>query len=114
MLPLRHRDADSGRHSVSRLLKAHHIPMRACSKSIMNQRRRSPGGSSREKLSAWLVLATCLGAVVMVVIFTTGSRRATSLVFGFLIGAGWMVSVARSRKLGTLAAARPGESICQF
>jgi len=50
----------------------------------------------------------------MVVIFTTGSRRATSLVFGFLIGAGWMVSVARSRKLGTLAAARPGESICQF
>lgn len=88
--------------------------MHASSKSILNQQRRNPGASYREKLSGWLVLVSILCAGIMLVFFATSSWRTTAMLFGVLVGLGWMASVVRSRKLGKLAAARPGESICQF
>jgi hypothetical protein len=80
----------------------------------LSQRRRNSGASFLEKLSGGLVLATILCAGVMLVFFTAGSWRATSAIFGILVGLGWMASLARSRKLGKLAVTRAGESICQF
>lgn len=113
-LYLHHRDAERGCRSDLQLRHVRDTLMHASSKCILNQRRRSPGTSFREKLSGWLILVAFLCACVWLVFFTTGSWMATSLLRGALAGLGWVPSVARSRKLGKLAVTRSGESICQF
>jgi hypothetical protein len=101
-------------HFVSPLQQTPHTLMNASSKSILNQRSLNREAREPGKLSGWLILLAILGGGVMFVFFATASWKSTAVIVGMLVGLGWMASLARSWKLGKLAAARPGESICQF